>query len=186
MLHNPNFKLPQQDRTRCRNPRCTDRLKLPASNPRDAFCRPTCEAAFYRSRCRVCEQLFTRKTARRIVCFREKCRSQFKRHPEDFFGPRYPYGPVAHNAEKPSTKSKLKTAEKSGRGWRIIAGPTDLHPSNLRAHSADVAAMRTGRPGPVMFTRNTPPLNVIGGFKFQDAPVIDLFGGNPSEESDGQ
>jgi hypothetical protein len=66
---------PSQVRHRCRNPRYGGTLKIPAANPRDALCRPICERAFYGCRCRVCEQLYTRKTRRRIVCSRAQCQS---------------------------------------------------------------------------------------------------------------
>ena len=112
-------EIPPQLRTRCRNPKCTDRLKIPADNPRDAFCCRLCEHAFYGCRCRVCEQLLTPKTARRQVCWRSKCRHELQRHPEQFFGGRHPSSPVGHNAEKSSTKSTLKTGTKSGRGSRM-------------------------------------------------------------------
>jgi hypothetical protein len=168
---------PLQVRTRCRNPRCAGKLKAPVSSPRDAFCCLNCEAAFYGVRCRVCESLFTPKTRRRTVCPRDKCRYAFKGHPERFLlrceRSGYPSGFFAHNAQESSTKSKLKTGTKSGRGWRIIAGPTDLHEINLRAHPADAAAWRTGR-GPVLITRQSAPINIIGGYKFPGAPAIDL------------
>jgi hypothetical protein len=55
---------PLQIRHRCRHPRCGSVLKVPAANPRDAFCCRGCERAFYRSRCRVCEMLIRAKTGR--------------------------------------------------------------------------------------------------------------------------
>jgi hypothetical protein len=85
---------PSQVRHRCRNPRYGGTLKIPAANPRDALCRPICERAFYGCRCRVCEQLYTRKTRRRIVCSRAQCQSLFWRHPEDFLVPATPLASV--------------------------------------------------------------------------------------------
>jgi hypothetical protein len=142
---------PPQVRHHCRNPRCANKLKIPADNPRDAFCGRGCERAFYNCRCRVCEQLLTRKTARRTVCWRSRCRHEFQRHPEQYFGLRYPSRPVGHNAEKTSTKSNLKTGAKSGRGSRTAADPEAQ-----------------------LIQRTTPPVNIIGGYKFPNAPKIDL------------
>jgi hypothetical protein len=182
---------PPQVRTRCRNPRCGETLKIPAANPRDAFCSARCETAYFAVRCRVCTNLFTPKTRRRTVCARDKCRYAFKRHPEQFSlrceRASYPSSPIAHNAQESSTNSRPKTATESGRGWRVVAGPAaDLHPINLRPHSADSAAMRTGRPGPILFTRTTPPLNIIGGFKFPGAPMIDLSGCDPERPEESE
>jgi hypothetical protein len=49
-----------------------------------------------------------------------------------------------------------------------------LDPINLRAFPAGAAASRTGRPGLVLITRTTPPVNIIGGYRFPGAPAIDL------------
>jgi hypothetical protein len=69
----------------------------------------------------------------------------------------------------------LKSGPKSGRGWRIVAGPTDIHPLNLQAFPADAVATRTGRPSSTLIGRTTPPANIVGGYKFPGAPTIDLF-----------
>ena len=165
---------PPQVRLRCRTPQCAGLLAVPADNPRDAFCCRGCEKRYYDRRCRVCENLFTRKTSRRQVCTRTKCRYAFKTHSERFFGSRYPSSPNAHTGAESAHSTGLKTGTKSGQGWRIVAGPTDIHPINLRSFPADIAAARTGRPGPVLITRTTPPVNVIGGYRFPGAPAIDL------------
>ena len=144
-------KAPTQVRTRCRNPRCAVQLKIPADNPRDAFCCRGCERAYYRSRCRVCERLFSRKTERRIVCGREKCRYECKRYPEQFFGARHPSSPIAHNASRSAHFTGLKSGTKSGRGSRVIA--------------VDPAAQ--------LIQRHTPPINLVGGHKFSNAPQLD-------------
>jgi hypothetical protein len=167
VLYNHRADPPQQLRHRCRNPRCGGNLKIPATNPRDAFCRPICEHAFYGCRCRVCEQLFNRKTRRRIVCSRAQCQSRFWRHPEDFSGARYPYSPLRYNEEKTSLKTTSKTGTKSGRGYRIIAGPA-VDPINFGNWP------ELPKPRKVLIGRTTPPVNVIGGYRFPDAPKVDL------------
>ena len=189
MLYNSRSD-PLQVRTRCRNPRCTANLKSPVADKRDAFCRPSCERAFYGCRCRVCEQLFSRKTKRQIVCGKDACRYQFKRGPERFFGSSSSYRPIgqiAHNEEKTSTKSTLKTGAKSGPAFRHVAGP-ECHPINYQvlaeipASKANAAfedywlkaKRRAARKALIKF--RTPPVNIvgIGAYRWPNAPAIDL------------
>lgn len=187
MLYQPRSESPQV-RHRCRNPRCAGKLRISATNPRDAFCTKGCEARFYSRRCRVCEALFSPKTVRKQVCQRSRCKHELERNPELYFGPRYPRD-LGHNAPKTGSgsisaklgsngpanpiKIGVQSGAKSGRGWRIITGPTDIHPLNLQAFPADAAAAQTGRPSSMLFKRNTPPLNVIGGHKFSGAPEVE-------------
>lgn len=180
----PNNPL-QGARHYCQNPKCGSILKIPTDNPRDAFCCRGCEEQFYNCRCRVCSQLFTRKTVRRAICGRSKCRHEWQRHRE-FYGLRLGHNrlkiapgcittSVGHNASRNPLKTGLKSDIKTGRGWRVVAGPAEgLHEINLRAHPADAAASRTGGPGPVQFQRTAPPLNVIGRgiFKFPGPPAV--------------
>ena len=114
------------------------------------------------------------KPSRRVVCSRARCQSAFKRHPEDFFGTRYPYSGVTYNASRSAHSTGLKSGTKSGRGWRVVAGPGDLHLINLRAFPADAAALRANKLEPVLITRTTPPANIVGGYQFPGAPEVDL------------
>ena len=107
----------------CRNPHCGAQLKTPAANSRDAFCCEGCHEIYYRTHCRVCEQLFRSKNRRRTVCGRSSCRHEFQRHPEQFWGSRYPRPRSGHNEEKSLAKSTPKTDVKSDREWRQVAGP---------------------------------------------------------------
>jgi hypothetical protein len=160
---------PPQLRQRCRNPRCAGKLKAPAASPRNAFCCKGCEEQFYDGRCRVCEAKFSRKTKRRIVCPQSRCRHEFQRHPEQYFGLRYPSAPLGHNASRNSIKLGLKIGAKSGRGWRVVAGP-EVPEINIR--NPRKAKQRTARKA--LIKRNTPPINIIGGYKFPGAPKVDL------------
>ena len=174
---------PLQVRTRCRNPRCAGNLKIPAANPRDAFCCKGCEGRFYSCRCRVCEQLFSRKTTRRQVCQRTKCRYQFQHHSERYFGSRSitpQNASIAHNAHPTTVKIGVKSDGKSGRALRIIAGP-ELPEINLRILPVPAPkANRTWQKAERRATRKaliqyaTPPVNIIGGYRFPGAPSIDL------------
>jgi hypothetical protein len=68
-----------------------------------------------------------------------------------------------------------------------VAGP-DVHPINLVNFPANVAAARTGRPGPVLITRHTLPVNIVGGYRFPKAPKIDMSDRDPArpDESDSE
>jgi hypothetical protein len=178
-----------QLRHRCRNPRCGVKLKAPIENARDAFCYPGCYESFYRSRCLVCERPFDRKTERKRVCNRSKCRHEFRRHPERFQPTRYRASVLDHNASGNARFTGLKTGQKSGRAWRKVAGP-DLTEINFRipldpelvarlkkVHAASEAAWRKAAwhaKRRALIKHHTPPINVIGGYRFPDAPVIDL------------
>jgi hypothetical protein len=181
MLYSEPPTIPQT-RLRCRHPRCGALLKTPAADPRDAFCRKSCEVGFYRVRCRVCEQLFSPKIRRRVVCWRARCRHEMQRHPERYFGSQFPCVDLAHNAknpggaspiaglvhneENPLTKSRLNTAQKSGRGYRVVAGPA-ADPINFR-NWPELPPRTT------LIKRTSPPVNVIGGYRFPGAPTVDL------------
>jgi hypothetical protein len=65
-------------RHRCRNPRCRSKLKAPVSNRREAFCARLCHSSFYRKRCLVCEGPMERKTDKRQICKKAKCRNAFR------------------------------------------------------------------------------------------------------------
>jgi hypothetical protein len=191
VLYNHRVTAPQQLRYHCRNPRCGGNLKITADNPRDAFCCRGCDEQFYNRRCRVCSQLFARKTVRRVICGRSRCRHEWQRHRE-FYGlrldhnrpktaPGYITAPVGHNASRNPIKPGIKTGLKSGRAWRHVAGPEGheinyripLDPQALKASQAFREYIKC-ESTKAIFQRNTPPLNVIGGYRFSGAPHTDL------------
>jgi hypothetical protein len=200
MFYKQQATLLQVPRFHCRNPRCAAKLKSPALT-RAAFCCRGCEEQYYSRRCRVCETLFTRKTSRRQVCSRPKCRYQWKCHPEQYSGLRYPQAEVAHNGAKkgvryPSSpmahnalanpiKIGVQSGDKSGRGWRIVAGPeppginlrVPPDPPTSKANAAFAEYWRKTKrraARKAIIKRTTPPVNAIGGYKFPKAPTIDL------------
>ena len=187
-------------RHRCRNLRCGAKLKHPSDNPRDAFCCSTCFESFYRSRCLVCERPIARKTERRQVCDRQKCRGQFRRHREQFLGTRYPASVLSHNGLGSADKSGLKIGTFGDRPFRIVAGPT-LSPTALRlaslpldhelaarlerAHRSHVEARAKAKRSAAraaLIKRRTPPVNVLGGYQFPGAPAVDLSRTEPPPE----
>ena len=192
MLFNSD-PLPSQQsilHTRCRNARCDEHLKAPTDDRRLAFCSPSCERAYRAFHCTVCDAPTTKRSKKRAVCGRSKCRHALQRYPE-----RYGFR-LGHNAPKTasrggtpevgqfiqenSTKSTSKTAEKAGRAWRQIAGPEGLHPINL---AVPIEASKANREfgeylrresAKTLFQRDTMPANITGGHKFPNAPAIDL------------
>jgi hypothetical protein len=133
VLYSRSFDPPQDSplvRHRCRNPKCGAKLKLPVTNSRDAFCAAGCFTAFYRRRCLVCERAIIRGTERQILCGRQKCKGEFRRHKERFFPARYPPLVLSPNALGNPIKSGLKIGTKRGRPFRQIAGP-ELSPRSF-------------------------------------------------------
>jgi hypothetical protein len=179
-------------RHHCRNPRCGAKLKPAVENPRDAFCCAGCFGAYYRGRCLVCERPFKRKTRRRQVCDRQQCRGQFRRHRERFLGARYLPSVLSHNGSGSADSTGLKIDDKAGRPFRIVAGPAlspaafrlaalPLEPSFAarieRANAGFADWLRKSKYAAArraQIKRHHPPVNVLGGYRFPGAPVIDL------------
>ena len=186
---------PKQPRTQvgthcCRH--CRSTLAAPVENPHKAFCGNGCHTAFYRHRCRVCERPIDRKTERRQLCGRRKCRNEFQRHRLHFSGFGYPSAKLKPNALENSIKLGLKSDNSAGRGWRIVAGPpgqapgagTFLHCAVIGGEEAVAKANELNRrywrgananaEERCLIKPHTPPVNVVGGYKFSGAPEIDL------------
>jgi hypothetical protein len=137
-------------RQRCRNPHCRSKLPAPVANQRNAFCCRGCHAAFYHSRCLICEEVMARKSGNQKVCGRRECRSTLKARTveshSDFNSPdiskaRGVTAPllgidaaVRHSGSNSPDISKLESAVGSDRA-RVVAGPK-LSPSQL--HCATV------------------------------------------------
>jgi hypothetical protein len=178
------------ERHMCRNSRCRSRLPAPVSNPREAFCARGCHSQFYRKRCIACEQPMERKRESQQLCGRRKCKSQFAALKVGFLLGRYHPSSHALDASRNSTKPGTFSPLKSDRGWRQVAGPAvDVH---LAAIGADDAVKRRDRVNrarwrvagaAALIQKHHAPVNVIGGFKFANAPVIDL-GTVPTASSD--
>jgi hypothetical protein len=185
----------------CRNGHCRALLLKEAENPRSRFCCEACESSFYKECCRVCERaLPDRRTARRRLCGRAQCRHEFERNPERFVSaffapgvgsngakkpPRYPSAKLGSNGQKNLTKSTAKTGDSGDRPLRVVAGPMPSE-ANLRValDPATAASFKRDRDRlrehfrklgtQCLFQRDTPPVNIVGGYKFPGAPKIDL------------
>jgi hypothetical protein len=179
-------------RHRCRNPHCGLKLKRPTDNPRDAFCCRACFERFYRSRCLVCERPIERKTKRRQICNRSKCRHEFQRHRERFSSTRYQTSVLGHNGIGSAHSTGLKTGSKVGRPFRLAAGPalssTALRLAALPLDPGLAARLERANTGfadwlgkskraaarRAQIKHHHPPVNVLGGYRFASAPAIDL------------
>jgi hypothetical protein len=186
MLFNDQPAPPQLCFHYCRNSRCGSRLEIPTDDRRKAFCTPGCEAQYFERHCRVCEQPISRKTARRQVCGRSRCRHEIQRHPEAYAlrlpgaglghnapetGSGYGYATLGHNGSRSAHSTGLKFDEKPGRGY-----PTD--PKIAAANAANAKHWRQFKQAndhKAIFQRDTPPLNVIGGYRFPNAPKVNLY-----------
>jgi hypothetical protein len=169
-------------RLRCRDPRCM--CKLPeAAEPRRAFCARGCYTHFFRTRCKVCGE----PSPKGRLCS-GACRYAHKRNPEIYAFRAVKtqgMGKVGFNARGPLTslyKTGIKARAKS-------FGPTLSDDSfwlaSLPMHPIDVARVRRandperirqeaawGRPK-VKIGPDVPPLNLIGGWRFPRAPMLD-------------
>jgi hypothetical protein len=164
------YEFVQQERFYCRNPRCRSKLPAPVANPRDAFCARGCHASFYLRRCLVCEGPITRKRGDQKLCRKAKCHSAWRAR--SGFGR---YAPLSAAKSAPKTPDFIdsKQALEPDRPWRIIAGP-ELTASAF--HCATVGQWReanTHAQAPALIKRGDPPINIVGGYKFPNAPVID-------------
>ena len=114
-----------------------------------------------RTRCPVCGGSFDRKTNNQRLCGRRKCRNEFRRHSEQFGGSGYPSATTVIQSRNSSIKSKPKTGQKPGRAWHFIAGPEV--PGYFEAVGQNA-----------IIQRDTTPVNIVGGYRFPNAPVIDF------------
>jgi hypothetical protein len=173
---------------RCRH--CQETLAKAANNARNRFCCSKCESSFYRVHCRVCERPIEAKNARRQLCGRRKCKAEFRRHQERFFGSRYRHMALSPKRDKTLAKSKGFLPENGGRSWTQRAGPivseSAFHCATLpldpelvahyaRARKAAIAERDRRHPVPApLIGPHDPPINVVGGYLFPNAPKIDL------------
>jgi hypothetical protein len=186
--------LPVKERHYCRNPRCRSKLKAPVANPRQAFCTRGCFRSFFHRRCIVCEREIERKTEHQRCCERRKCWADFKRDREHYL---VGMGDISHSVIDPLTnpiKPGLKSGGWDGRPvvigewreggdkkqWRQIAGPLlsprSFHLATLPLHRSYADYLRRVNRAPenpaALFQRNSQPLNLVGGYRFPNAPDI--------------
>ena len=172
-------------RHHCR--RCRLKLKEPVENPRSAFCCRGCYKQFFAKRCLVCEKKMERTVGHQKLCRSVACRREYR----DI---------VAHGIEgkfgaKPQCKSDggspsanpikigVHGSEKTDRLLRVIAGILSDTELRLASVSVDrVTAARIDRlnrgyaraDSTTLIKRHHPPVNIVGGYRFPDAPSVDV------------
>ena len=113
----------------CRHRKCRTKLKKPVSNRREAFCARGCHTSFYLKRCLVCEGPIQRRNKTQRVCQKSQCRNAWRARAG--FGRYCPSNSVSLASKTPNFIGS-KSALKSNRAWRQIAGPK-LTTSQLNA-----------------------------------------------------
>jgi hypothetical protein len=179
-------------RVRCRNQRCRSKLPVPTDNEHKAFCTPYCYSQFYNWRCKVCEHPIQRGRRRKAPdhCHDRRCRGDLRRYSEAY---RYPTSPVAILGSGSAHFTGVKSAQE-GDPWVQIAGPS-IDPINLMiplepAFAARLARMRglekvrRAAEEKALLKRHHPPVNVVGGYCFPNAPEIELSLADPLKAED--
>jgi hypothetical protein len=170
MLVRSHPDIPPQVRRRCRNPRCGELLPVATENPRAAFCCQHCHDGFYRERCRVCERPITRKNSRKQICNSRRCEADSRRHQERFVTRWYIPSGVSSKPEKSSTISRAKSAPKIDLRWL-----DDLFARHRRERAEAIRERNKRCPvSAPLIGPHDPPVNLCGGYKFPNAPEIDL------------
>jgi hypothetical protein len=158
----------------CRHRKCRTKLKKPVSNRREAFCARGCHNSFYLKRCLVCEGPLERKNKTQRVCRKSQCRNAWRA--KAGFG-RY----------CPSNSGSLASktwAPKPDLAWRQMAGPklsrSQLQCALVGAQEVAAENHQKNRPGwpkhnaQALLQPHHPPVNILGGYKFPDAPDVKL------------
>jgi hypothetical protein len=178
-------------RHQCR--RCREKLKTPVSNSLEAFCCKGCFRYYFAKKCLICER---EKAGKGVACNHPKCRAELASKKR--YGTRGKYvekripGPSTtqrRDASKKPLKQGVGGAPQGPNRWRQIAGApltatefrfatvpdgpnmSWIGGAYLRAETASRAALMKAGIHP-LFTRSTPPLNVVGGYRFPGAPEV--------------
>lgn len=176
-------------RHRCRNPRCRMKLPKPVANPRDAFCTKGCHNSFYRRRCLICERPMERRTETQRICGKRRCRNALAARPN--LGCYAASSATLATQETPDSIGS-KTPIGTDRAWHIVVGeltPQQFHCATIpdgpscqwrgggyqQIESRNRAPLREQFRNPkAVIQPNTPPANILGGYRFPTAPAIDL------------
>jgi hypothetical protein len=166
------------ERTRCR--RCASKLAAATANVREAFCSRGCHRIYYGEYCMVCETPMQRTSATQRLCGRRKCRNEFSALRAHFLLGRYMTPDSVSLASGTPIFIGSKRGAKPDRTWHIVAGPAmsdrDLHLATIGAAGIDRKINDRLKNGRGIIRSHHAPLNVIGGYKFENAPEIDGIG----------
>jgi hypothetical protein len=178
-------------RHHCR--RCRLKLKEPVENPRSAFCCRGCYRQFFAKRCLVCEEEIERTAGHQKLCGSVACRREYRaivaHRIEGKFGAK-PKG--ASDGASPSANPieiGVCGLEKADRPRRVVAGTlsdTELHLNALPVDRVTAARINrlnreySRRDSTTLIKRHHPPVNIVGGYRFPDAPNIDVSSTAPN------
>ena len=158
----------------CRNERCRMKLPAPVDSDRRAFCCRGCWEQFYRTRCLVCERPITPKPESKggkpkRFCFRPACSSEFQR-----FRPRFEYRrPGSAKPVSLLSTNAANTGIRSGvRAWGPPLSDSQLKCALLDWPKAGKRTMAPVEAKGVLFGPDTPPLNILGGYRFPGTPDV--------------
>jgi hypothetical protein len=122
-----------------------------------------------------------RKRESQQLCGRPKCKNHFAALKAHFSLGRYHRSSHALDASRNPTKPRTFSPLKGDRAWRQVAGPTvDVCLATIWADDAVKHANRTNRKywsdagESAEIQRHHEPVNIVGGFKWPNAPVVDL------------
>jgi hypothetical protein len=177
-------------RHHCR--RCRLKLKEPVENPRSAFCCRKCYKYFFEKRCLVCEKKMERTAGHQKLCRSVACRRGYRdiiaHQIEGKFGAKPQCSSDGGSPSANPIKIGVCGPEKIDRPWRQVANPT-LSPVEMGLATLPIdtgTASRIDRinrdywreaGAPALIQRHHAPVNVVGGHKFADAPLIDISSG---------
>jgi hypothetical protein len=172
---------PSNIRTYCRDPKCRCALPQPAEERR-AFCSRGCYDRFYRTRCKVCAEPSVNGRLHA-----KSCAYAHRQNPELYAYKKLSktedgeLSPKRRSDERNPYKTGLKTR---GRTWGPVLSDDEYWLASLPLHPIDAARVKAANDPrkiwqetswcrKVIFGPDDPPLNIIGGYKFPAAPVVD-------------
>ena len=174
-------------RHHCRNPRCRLKLKEPVENPRSAFCCQGCYRQFFAKRCLACEREMERTAGHQKLCRSVACRREYRdivaHGIEGKFGAKPQCTSDGGSPSANPIEIGVRGSEKTDRPLRVIAGILSDTELRLASVSVDrVTAARIDRlnrgyaraDSTTLIKRHHPPVNIVGGYRFPDAPNIDV------------
>ena len=174
-------------RRHCR--RCRQKLTEPVENPRSSFCCRGCYRQFFAKRCLVCEKEIRRTAGHQKLCGSLACRRGYRdiiaHRIEGKFGAKPRCASDGASPSANTIKIGVCGPEKVDRAWRQVAGPA-LSPVDMRLATLPMdtgSASRVDRinrdywreaGAAALIQRHHAPINLLGGNKFADAPLIDI------------
>jgi hypothetical protein len=188
----PRAMFETQLRHHCR--RCRLRLEEPVENPRSAFCCRGCYRQLFVKRCLVCEKEIERTAGHQKLCRSVACRREYRdivaHQMEGKFGAKPHRTSDGASPSANPIEIGVRRPEKTDRPWRMVAGTLSDTELRLATLSLDrLTAARIHRlnreywrdDSATLIKRRQPPVNIVGGYRFPDAPNIDISSTAPGK-----